>query len=196
MKKIKLFAAIIIPLSLLLFACNGNKNNTNVGKELTADNTPATISSSSSGDARFSYSLDGAEISGGPTEDIAASFNNQAQVTQNDYGKSVAFFLNDASNDDAVTYPHSIRFVVKAAMGTQQVSADEDHWSVQLFISSGGSYTIYGGEAFTVTITSISASRVSGTFSGKFKLATPGAGKGELTVTDGKFDIPLGADKG
>src|SRR5664279_3584781 len=183
MKKIKLFAAIIIPLSLLLFACNNNKSNTNVAKELTADNIPA-ATSSSSGDAHFSYNLDGTKISGGPTEDIPASFNNQAQVTQNDYGKSVAFFLNDASaNDDDVTYPHSIRFVVKAATGTQQVLADEDHWSVQLFISSGGPYAVYGGEALTVTITSISASRVSGTFSGKFKLATPGAGKSELTVT-------------
>lgn len=187
MQKIKLFSAVILSLSFLS-ACSGN-SAANAARQTVS---PAANETASKGEAVFSYSLDGTKISGGPTDGLLSSFNNQAHVTQNDYGKSVAFFLNDASTDnDDVTYPHSIRFVVKAITGTQQVIADEDHWSVQLFVSSGGSYIVYGGEAFTITITNISASRVSGTFSGKFKIATPGAGKEELTVTDGKFDIPL-----
>lgn len=175
----------------LCISCGGNS-----AVSSTAGNTSASsnvVASFSSGDAHFSYNLDGTKISGGSSEDMPASFNNQAHVSQNDYGKSVAFFLNDASADnDGVMYPHSIRFVVKATTGMQQVTADEDHWSVQLFISSGDSYIVYSGEAFTISVTNISASRVSGTFSGKFKIATPGAGKEELTVTDGKFDIPIG----
>ena len=187
MQNLKLFSAIILSANFL-FACSGN-SVVNAGKE---NASPAASVAASSGEAVFSYNLDGTKISGGPSDDTPSSFNNQAQVTQNDYGKSVAFFLNDASTDnDAGTFPHSIRLVVKATTGTQQVINDEDHWSVQLFISSGGSYIVYAGEAFTITITNISASRVSGTFSGKFKIATPGAGKEELTVTDGKFDIPL-----
>ena len=93
MKKIKLFAAIIIPLSFLLFACNSNKNNTNVGKEITADNTPATTSSSS-GDIVFSYNLEGSKISGGDVD--AMTMSNVAAVTQSDNGNKLSFFLNDA----------------------------------------------------------------------------------------------------
>ncbi len=188
-----LFFITTLFIAMLCVSCGSNNASPMANNANTATNGTA---SSSSGNAHFSYNLDGTTISGGPTEDMAASFNNQARLTQNDYGKSLAFFLNDASaNDNADTYPHSIRFVVKAATGPQQLTADEDHWNVQLFISgkSGGPYIIYGNEAFIVTITNISASHVSGTFSGKFKKATPGEGKDELTVTDGKFDIPVGA---
>jgi hypothetical protein len=38
----------------------------------------------------------------------------------------------------------------------------------------------------------MSASRVSGTFSGKVKKVTgEGSGKYEFVITDGKFDIPM-----
>jgi len=193
MKKLKPILFTFINIAILC-SCGGNENASRGNSASTASATSSTASTvaNARGDAQFSYNLDGTKISGGPGDGLLSSFNNQAHVTQNDYGNSVAFFLNDASSgNDDVTYPHSIRFVVKATTGTQQVIADEDHWSVQLFVSSGGSYIVYGGETCTVTITNISASRVSGTFSGKFKKATPGAGQEELTVTDGKFDIPL-----
>ncbi|HEV8082326.1 MAG TPA: hypothetical protein VGP55_03950 [Chitinophagaceae bacterium] len=46
--------------------------------------------------------------------------------------------------------------------------------------------------SFTITVTNISASRVSGTFSGKEKIAEGQlSGKSELTVTDRKFDPPV-----
>ena len=54
---------------------------------------------------------------------------------------------------------------------------------------------LYANEGFSVTVTNISATRVSGTFSGKLKLFE-GAGKAEDTITNGKFDIPIQANKG
>ncbi len=196
MKKIKLFAAIIIPLSLLLFACNSNKNNTNVGKEITADNTAATTSSSS-GDAVFSYNLDGTKISGGDVD--ALMMNNVASVTQSDNGNKLSFFLNDAYKDNTETFSHSLRFAIPDKTGTVALTADEDNFNVELFLASGedGKYVMYANEGFSVTVTNISATLVSGTFSGKLKLLkSTGAGKDEFTITDGKFDIPVRSTKG
>ena len=196
MKKIKLFAAIIIPLSLLLFACNSNKSNTNVGKEITADNTPATISSSS-GDVVFSYNLDGTKISGGDVD--ALMMSNVAAVTQSDNGNKLSFFLNNAYKDNTETFAHSLRFAIPGKTGTVALTADEDNFNVQLFLASGedGKYVMYANEGFSVTVTSISATRVSGTFSGKLKLFEgTSADKNEFTITDGKFDIPVRPNKG
>ncbi len=51
---------------------------------------------------------------------------------------------------------------------------------------------MYANEEFSVTVANISATRVSGTFSGKLKiLESTGKGKDEFTVTNGKFDIPI-----
>jgi hypothetical protein len=63
---------------------------------------------------------------------------------------------------------------------------------VELFVSKGtdGAYFVYGNEAFTVTVLEITSNRVSGTFSGKVKLASAPAD--DLEIADGKFDIPLG----
>ena len=197
MNKIKLFAAIIIPLSLLLFACNSNKNNTNVGKEITADNAPVTTSSSS-GDVVFSYNLDGTKISGGDVD--ALMMSNVAAVTQSDNGNKLSFFLNDAYKDNTETFSHSLRFAIPAKTGTVALTANEDNFNVELFLASGedGKYVMYANESFSITVTNIAATRVSGTFSGKVKLmeGQTATGKAEFTITDGKFDIPVRTNKG
>jgi hypothetical protein len=103
------------------------------------------------------------------------------------------FFLNDVYDDNSSTFAHSLRFAIPPKTGaTQLTPGGDDGGHVELFISKGsdGAYTIYGNEAFTVAVNSITPTRVSGTFSGNVKsTATPAE---ELTITDGKFDIPLG----
>ena len=197
MKKIKLFVAIITPLSIVLFACNSNKNNTNVGKEPTAGNIPATTSSSP-GDVVFSYNLDGTEISGGEIDALLMS--NVAVITQSDHVNKLSFFLNDAYKDDGETFAHSLRFAIPGKTGITVLTADEDNFSVQFFLASGevGKYVIYANEGFSVTVTSLSATRVSGIFSGKVKLVKgqTTTSKDEFTITDGKFDIPVRPYKG
>lgn len=54
-------------------------------------------------------------------------------------------------------------------------------------------WTVYVDDGLTVNITTLGATRLSGTFSGKYRLEnvnTPNA-KVSLQVTDGKFDIPF-----
>ena len=54
-------------------------------------------------------------------------------------------------------------------------------------------WVVYVDDGLTVNITTLSATRVSGTFSGNYRLEnanTPNA-KVSLQVTDGKFDIPF-----
>jgi hypothetical protein len=66
------------------------------------------------------------------------------------------------------------------------------HMQAHILLSNGTRAQYYSKEA-EVTITSLSSSRVTGTFSGKFSVPhdTPNVPKTEIVITDGKFDIPL-----
>jgi hypothetical protein len=168
-----------------------NTSNATAGSE-------ASTTSSSQGDAIFSYSLDGTKISGGDVD--ATTVSNIAYVTQSGNGSKISFFLNDAYKDNTETVSHSLRFAIPGKTGTVALIANEDNFNVQLFLATGedGKYTMYANEEFSVTVTSISATRVSGTFSGKVKMLKEQTttDKNEFTITDGKFDIPLRPDKG
>ena len=144
-------------------------------------------------DAAFSYHLQGTKVSGGVVDEIL--MNNTGIVTQTEKGKKLQFFLNDAYDEKADAFSHSLRFAIPGKTGSVSLKTDDDDGNVQLFIAAGadGKYNLYGNEAFTVTISSINATRVSGTFSGKMKGVM---GKtDEETITDGKFDIPVRAGK-
>lgn len=191
--KYLLFATSIF-LTASFAACNSNNANaTNNKSEPAAQNAP---SSSSTGDAVFSYNLDGTKISGGEVDALMTS--NVAGVTKsNGNSDMLSFFLNDAYKDETVA--HSLRFEIPDKTGTVALTAGEDNGHVELFLGSGGEgkYVVYGNEAFTVTVTNVSSTRVSGTFSGQEKLVEStgtGTGKSVLTITDGKFDIPVRAD--
>lgn len=54
----------------------------------------------------------------------------------------------------------------------------------------GGTYKNYYGNAVTMTIISIDANRVSGTFSGTFKADANDDGA-TINITDGSFDLPF-----
>jgi hypothetical protein len=61
-------------------------------------------------------------------------------------------------------------------------------------LKSTDNFAIYSGDQVTVTIQQLSSSRISGTFSGDFKLSDLSRSKpykAQVSVTDGKFDIPF-----
>jgi hypothetical protein len=147
-------------------------------------------SSASGSDAVFSYTLQGKKISGGPADVIQVS--NIAYIQKSGPTTNMQFFLNDVYDDNSSTFAHSLRFSIPAKTGTTQLAPGQDNGHVELFVSKGteGAYFIYGNEDFTVTVTGITSTRASGTFSGKMKLAS-GSGE-DLSIADGKFDIPLG----
>ncbi len=175
-------------------ACNSNKADARNNKSQPASLNAA--SSTSTGDAVFSYNLDGAKISGGEADALLMS--NVAAVTKSD-GKPdmLSFFLNDAYEDNTETVSHSLRFEIPDKTGNVALTSGGDNGHLELFLGTGeeGKYVVYGNEDFNITITNISTSHVSGTFSGKVKLAQgQGQGKDEPTITDGKFDIPVKPD--
>ena len=191
MQHLKLSFAIILSASLL-FACSGNCA-ANVGKETVSHyaSEPA-----STGDDVFFYNLDGTKISGGEADALMVS--NVAAVTKsNGNPDMLSIFLNDAYKDNTETVSLSLRFETPDKTGNVAHTAARDNGHVELFLATGeeGKYIVYGNEAFTVKVTNVSATRVSGTFSRQVKLAeSTGTGKSELTITDGKFDIPVKQD--
>jgi hypothetical protein len=142
--------------------------------------------------ATYSYNLNGTKVSGGEVD--ATQTNNIAWVSQSDKRKKVQFFLSDGYSEKASTFAHSLRFAIPAKTGSVEMRPDDDNWSVQLFVGAGqdGQYAMYGNDVFTITVTGISSTRVTGTFSGKVKPFT--GTDAALNITDGKFDLPLRAE--
>ena len=171
-------------------SCNNNNANATGNKEHAA--TDNTTSSASTGNAIFSYNLDGTKISGGEVD--ATQTNNIVMVTKNDNGDKFSFFLGDAYQKNTETFAHSLRFTIPGKTGTITLKPDDDNGSVELFLGNDkdDKYVLYANEDFNITVTNISATSVSGTFSGHLKLVDgTGTGKSEFTVADGKFDIPI-----
>lgn len=184
-----LFATSIF-LTASFVSCNSNKAEaTNNKTEPAVENG---TSSSSTSNAIFSYNLNGEKISGGKVDDTQT--NNTIWITKNETGDKFSFFLGDKLQDNTSTYAHSLRFAVPGKTGTVTLIANDDNKSVEMFLGDGkdDKYQVYLNEDFTVTINNISATRVSGTFSGKLKVPDgQTSANPELSVTDGKFDLPV-----
>jgi hypothetical protein len=176
--------------AVFAFALMNSCSNGNAGSHPGVAAIGGSGSATSGTDAVFSYTLEGKKISGGPTDVVQVS--NIAYIQKSGPTTNIQFFLNDVYDDNTSTFAHSLRFAIPAKTGSTQLAPGQDNGHVELFVSKGtdGAYAVYGNEAFTVTIIDISSTRVSGTFSGKVKLATAPAD--DLSITDGKFDIPLG----
>ena len=193
MNQIKNFSAIIIS-ACLLFSCNGNQNAVNVNDS----SISATVSSSkskttaSSGDASFSYKIDGHLFSGTGTDNY---FNCVEKMP----GGLIHFSLT--SLDFSLKNQPQFHFSV-AENGTTTVTKDDmDN------LSSGSNVKYFADfhypipppnitrydfdSTIAVTIISNSSNRVSGTFSGnmlddKDKM---------VQLTDGVFNLPYKTTK-
>ena len=176
--------------TLLAFALMNSCSNGSAGSHPGVAAVGGSGSATSGTDAVFSYTLQGKKISGGPTDVIQVS--NIAYIQKSGTTTNMQFFLNDVYDDNSSTFAHSLRFSIPAKTGTTQLAPGQDNGHLELFVSKGtdGAYIVYGNEAFTVTVIDISSTRVSGTFSGKVKLSSAPAD--DLSIADGKFDIPLG----
>ena len=167
MKKVKEVITVLFAAALLSFgnSCSSKQD-----------------SSPSDGDASFSCILDGKEVSGKTTDqNINAAFH----LTGDNKGQ--IFFRLSNMNDIG----NKLMFQVPAKEGSTTVN-DTPDYSYEGYITSD--FVTYIDDPITVTINSISSSRVSGTFSGKYTIQE-GTGisssKQTIEVTDGKFDIPF-----
>jgi len=145
--------------------------------------------------ATFSCDLDASSISGSGVDEMQqrnTAFIYPMPVT----GDHVMFTLYSTKDGNDPKPDYSIRIYVPRKTGTYTITdADDDadnHNYVTIDFLSGD-FSRYRQGNFTVTITSISSTRVSGTFSGKGVLSndTPRGTKKEITLSNGKFDVPF-----
>lgn len=170
---------ILLSVTFGFISCGNNSP-----KNKTKDNTSVTSSNdnASTDDASFSCMLDGKEFSGkGTDQNINAGFH----LTGDDKGQ-IFFRLSDMNN-----VGDKLMFQVPAKEGSTTFSVSPTY-SYEGYTTSD--FANYIDDPVTVTINSISSSRVTGTFSGKYTLQK-GSGnnnsKQTIEVTDGKFDIPF-----
>lgn len=188
MNHLKSLSAII---SLcLLYACSGNSSTT-AGKA--SASSSGNSSANSRGDASFSYKIDGKAYPGKGTDNIV----NCVLKKQNNI---IHFIL--MTIDPAEKWPPQFSFAV-ADKGTTTIRQDDMDK-----LSSGSDVKYFANISFppqdnstphyefnpplTVNITSVIASKVSGTFSGT--LIDPDTKK-VVQLTDGVFDLPYSTRK-
>ena len=146
-------------------------------------NTSASGTSATDGDASFSCMLDGKEFSGKGTDQNANAAFHLAGTNKG----LISFKLADLSNKGV--YENYLMFRVPGKEGstTLRVMGNNDQYGY-IFKRDIN----YNDNPVTVTITSLSPTRVSGTFSGTFTRAVSGYdAKQTIQVTNGKFDIPF-----
>ena len=193
MQRLKLVAAVFSSICLLV-ACSGN----NAIKESHTASSRNPASSNSSGDIKSSFSatLDGVEITGNGVDDLQL-VNTAFIYPQSNDSKRLLFFLKSTKNGSDTKPDYSFRFSIpdKEGMFTKNIRDGQPYDTTLDFLT--GDLSRYWSQAVTVNLTSITASRIQGTFSGKFVLSddTPRGNKKEVTVTDGKFDIPYSTSK-
>lgn len=185
MKRVRYFPTIILA-ALLFTSCNSNssKASGNTG------NNESASSKSSSAQGNFFATIDGEAISGGAIDDLQLQNTAFIYPTADNSGKRLLFFLY---SDKKGNMAYSFRFSVPDKTGAfTKKDRDDQPFDITLNFQ-GGDNSRYSAEDVTVNIISVNDKNVTGTFSGKFLLGvdTPNGTKKEVTVTDGKFDIPF-----
>jgi hypothetical protein len=191
-----LFAAVFFSICLLV-ACSGN-NAINERKDSNAASSSNPASSDSSGDIQSSFSatLDGVKITGNGVDEFQL-VNAAFIYPQADNSKRLLFFLKSTKDGSDPKPDYSFRFSIpdKEGVFTKNINDGQPYDITLDFLN--GDRSRYWSQAVTVNLTSITTSRIQGTFSGKFILSndTPRGNKKEVTIADGKFDIPFSTSK-
>ena len=179
MKYLKLFSPILF-LACLLLACSGN-GSSSTGKDSVADNAAAS-GTTSTGDASFSCKIDGKEFSSSEKTEM---LNVAVNLIGHNKGK-VIFSLSDLK-ENASGAVDMLSFIVPGQQGSFTLTASnstplDDYMLQGIF---------YVPNPVTVNIISISATKIAGTFSGKYGMPSGAGYSKTVEVTDGKFDIPF-----
>lgn len=186
-KWITFFATAIILISCQSGSTPDNKNpaDTNNSAARKADEDGDKNLSAKQG--IFSYTIDG------------------KQVVAKNYVQHANLFINEVSNDGAngtvkikVTCESGSVFDFQVANSGNTTITNynpslgniSDKKSKAASYMEGSSYRMYYGDSVTVAVTSLDATRVSGTFSGTFKAEADDSGA-TVKITDGSFNLPF-----
>ncbi|MDB5156016.1 MAG: hypothetical protein JWR50_723 [Mucilaginibacter sp.] len=182
MKNIRSWSIMLVT-SCILFACssNGSASAGNGGaSNATSDNSGG---GSSNGNGSFSYTIDGNKV------DVKSLYINgvknlaggrlKIEVTNTPTSEVFNFSIANTGITTVLHYSPSL------SNYTDKKSNEAEYMSHK--------YKNYYGDSVTITITSIDATHVAGTFSGEYlsddKKPVP------LEITDGSFDLPFTKDR-
>lgn len=156
-----------------------------------ADSTAGASSGAGAlGKATFSALIDGERVSGGAIDDMQQQ--NAAYTIPSGDGGNLLFYLFDAKVPNDPHFSHSFRLYLPKKLGT----ASKADLTLNIILDPSHEAR-YSTSTPDFTITSLTDTRVSGTFSGRMKVSpdTPNVSKTEVSVTEGKFDIPMATSK-
>jgi hypothetical protein len=177
---------VALLLTVPIAACSG-KGPVNASAPAGAASGGVDSGSAALGAATFSAQVDGQPVSGGAIDPMQQQ--NAAYTLPGASGAAplLLFYLYDSKIPNDPNFTHSFRFQLTKAGGP----ASDAHLTLNVILDPTHSAR-YDSSSPTITITSLTATRVAGTFSGKLSASpdSPNA-KPEVTVTDGKFDIPM-----
>ncbi len=159
------------------------------GGDSTADASSGTAALSK---ATFSALIDGEPVSGGAIDDMQQQ-NAAHTIPSGDGGSpNLLFYLFDAKIPNDPHFSHSFRLYLPKQLGT----ASRAHLTLNIILDPSHEAR-YSTSTPVITITSLTDTRVTGTFSGQLKVSpdTPNVSKTEVSVTEGKFDIPMATSK-
>ena len=183
---------IVFASAIILFSCKTNtssdKSNTSEVKTSSAETNNSEDQNLSGTKGIFSYTVKGQHI-------VARNYVQHSNLFINEV-------TNDASNGmlkiEVTCETSSVFNFTIANTGTTTIKNYSpslgnfvDKKTNSASYMEGGTYKSYYGDSVTVTITSIDASRVAGTFSGTFKSEKDDGGA-TISITDGSFDLPFG----
>ncbi|HVZ96194.1 MAG TPA: hypothetical protein VG847_04920 [Chitinophagaceae bacterium] len=173
----KLITIVVILFVITLLSCGGASSGDAKKDTVTLSSPDQASSTVTDNDASFSCMLDGKEISGkGTDQNINAAF----RLTGDDKGQ-IFFRLSDMNN-----IGDKFMFQVPDKTGSTTLSNFSGYTTAD--------FANYIDDPVIVNITSVSASRIAGIFSGKYTLqqgTDNGNSKRTIEVTNGKFDIPF-----
>ena len=188
----------------IIVACTSCGNN-NAAKQNDASNMAtstdaSSASSSSTGDANFSCNINGASITGNGVDEM--QLRNSAFLYPEN---TVLFDLASTKSGDDQKPDYTIKIKCPAKTGTYIHVGDIEFNQaimpglyVNHLVGNLESYMVCGVGAVKsntdtaiVTITSISKTRITGTFSANMRNENTPDGQNRVIVTNGKFDVPF-----
>jgi hypothetical protein len=178
--------------ALALASCSARKPTGGGGAPSAADAGAGGPSDNAAlGPSKFSAKVDGVPISGGAIDGM--QLNNTAHLVPDAHdAPTFLIWLYDTNTPDDQKFTHSLRLNFAKAQGPNTPA----YIKLSIILDDAHS-AIYSSAKGVVTVTSMTPTRVAGAFSGTLDRSpdTPNVPKASVTITDGKFDIPMATSK-
>ena len=194
-----LFAATVV-------SCTGKKSGeadaSAAAEDATRANAGSPSAASTLGDAGWSATIDGAPVAGTGVDELQQ--NNAAYIlpVSGAGAKHLIFHLFSTKNGADESANFGLRFSLPPTAGTYTKKGYTEHGcdcdlTLNENIAKGGELARYSADSVVITVTGMTATRLTGTFAGSFVLSgdTPRAPNKRAKTVGGKFDIPMATSK-